>query len=306
MRHCFACPSLTNEGIDRPLLPSKLGIGKELLQVKSHEVTMLALSLWAIISIEYSVSLAQDIKKYRPEEICEDSTFQISLGPMLSNLTCHCLIIQPNTGANFSTLYSFRFSSNSGRKITFSIADTISGWAGGPLYSFEDLNFDGYKDLKCMVDRSPSMGEPEWHAWILDPDSFSFFLSEAFSELPGDVTLDSLNKTIAYSGYAFHAIERVTWDRVYKVFGRDLLILQERQTTDFANDGESFSKPDSIRTEASTYQYDLSTRHPVLIELTENIEISKLGKRLITTTIKKRIGDQMTVSNKTERVLEDK
>jgi len=274
--------------------------------MKLHQVAILAFSIWAIIATEYSVCPAQDTRKYTRKEIRADSSFQISLGPKLTDLTCRCLIIQPKAGAQFSTLYSFRFSSNTGRKIAFSIADTISGWAGGPLYSFEDLNFDGYKDLKCMVDRSPSMGEPEWHAWILDPDSLSFLLSDAFSELPGDATLDPLNKTIAYSGYAFHAVERVTWDRVYKVFGRDLLILQERQTTDFANDGDSFSKPDSSRTETTTYQYDVVSGRPILNMLTENIEISKMRKRFITTTIKKRTGDQMTIFSTKEQALEDK
>jgi hypothetical protein len=271
----------------------------------SNRICILAFAFWAIMLAECSVSVAQDIAGYKAEEILEDSTYQISLGPTLPNLICHCLVIQATIGGHFSTLYSFRISRSSVPTIDLSVTDTIQGWAGSREYRFADLNFDGYKDLRYIVDRD-GQGTALWHVWILDLDSLAFVFSEDFSKLPEELSLDAINKTIAYSGYSFYAIERVTWDRQYKVFGSRLLVLEESQTSDFAGNGESFSDPDSSRTKTDKYKYDYSTSHPIVLEHTEIIELVKQGKRYITTIINKRTGDHMIPFSKSEQVLDDK
>jgi len=269
-----------------------------------RKLATLAFTFCFIISMGNSVSFSQLIQKHRNGEIMEDSTFQVSLGPRFSNMVCHSLIIQPTAEDSFSTIYSFQLSSSSGSKIAFSIIDTIEGCEPFPDYEFVDLNFDDYKDLRYVVGGDPH-GGIEWHAWILNPDSNTFQLNDEFSKLPRDLSFDETDKTIAYSGYSFYAQERVTWDRMYRVSGIHLFVLNESQTSDFAADGETFSEPDSSRTETNKYQYDFTGNRPNLIEHTEIIEITKNGKQFITTTIRKKSGDQMLVVSKKRQVLKN-
>ncbi|MGD1044779.1 MAG: hypothetical protein ABR936_05565 [Bacteroidota bacterium] len=142
-------------------------------------------------------------------EIIVDSIINISNGGKSQDIVCHCIITQYHLPEDFPCIYSFDFNSPSNPSLRCKVIDTsyetpssLEDW-----FSFIDLNFDGYKDLKYTVTPKVRSDNP---VWIFNPNTLTFEYKESFDgiSISGMSDIDTLNKTISNSDIHFYSRER--------------------------------------------------------------------------------------------------
>jgi hypothetical protein len=242
----------------------------------------------------------QDAAAFHRGHVIADSTFYIDIGPRLPHVLCHALIFRLTTSndSREPTVYKFDFCTSGFPNHKFSIADTTQDGSG--LFTFSDLNFDGFKDLQ--YDWGMDKYANYWYVfWLFDPDSLLFRTWEGFAEEAGDGEPDPTNKTITFSGWSFYATERASWTHVYKFLGVNAVMVQDDECSDFS-DHDNFGAADSTMETIDAYKYDSTDAKPLVVEHVHTIILTKQATEFITTILEKRIGNQMVVAGETHEV----
>jgi len=109
--------------------------------------------------------------------------------------------------------------------------------------SFEDLNFDGYADIKIFS--SAGNVERFYSVYLYDPRSKTYRLDSGFSKVP---CVGADKNTHEVVGACFHASACENWVERYSVDQRNRLTLVSRKGT-YCNPstGESFSYDDVFK-----------------------------------------------------------
>jgi len=93
-----------------------------------------------------------------------------------------------------------------------------------PSFEFVDINLDGFVDIK-LTDRVYSLGSESYHFWTFDRDSGRFVFNHEFSELSGDLEIDSVNKFITAT-FREHNVPVCEDKRTYNVVGSHLILVK--------------------------------------------------------------------------------
>jgi hypothetical protein len=109
--------------------------------------------------------------------------------------------------------------------------------------SFEDLNFDGYPDIKVF--NSAGNVERFYSVYLYDPKSKTYQFDSGFSKIP---CVEADRETHEVVGACFHASACENWVERYSVDRRNRLSLLSRKGT-YCNPstGESFSYDDRFK-----------------------------------------------------------
>jgi hypothetical protein len=244
------------------------------------------------------MSFAQDTSAFRRDRLITDTTFYVDIGPNVQRVQCHALIYLLTKEDRSPTVYNFDFSASALPNRKFSVVDTTPSGSG--MYTFTDLNFDGYKDLRYDMDMD-NHANSIYEQWRFNPDSLLYQRWDGFPDEQGEMELDRTNKTISFSNYTFLAIVRASWTRVYKFFGTTALLIEGHEWNDYSQN-EHYSEPDSAKETIDAYKYDSVAGNPILAEHVHADKLTKQGTEFITTILRKRVGDQMIVVNTTHEV----
>jgi hypothetical protein len=167
-----------------------------------------------VASVVGNVTLSQEMFVRLEENHTESDTSVISLS---ANLSPYQVIFTATEDTiTWNITYHLTFTPIQGHKTVQALNDTVPGGTIALSCVFVDLSFDGYKDVR-LQESVGARGGRTFHNWIFTPNDFVFRLNESFAEIPDDITLDSLNKTISFSGYTITDSRRDYSDATYKV-----------------------------------------------------------------------------------------
>ncbi|MEK7991645.1 MAG: hypothetical protein VSS52_011615 [Thiotrichaceae bacterium] len=112
------------------------------------------------------------------------------------------------------------------------LKETETLWLdNGEGFKIEDVNFDGYSDIRLM-ELLPAGANVPYLYWLYDPEQKQFVFNRRFSDL-AHLTLD-LNKKWVVSQYQISAVEHGT--DYYKVDKHQLILIRQKLTQYVKND----------------------------------------------------------------------
>jgi len=186
---------------------------------------------------------------YYPHNILVDSTLKINNEINYPKILCRVIITEYHLPNDYPSIYHFIFSSPSFPSWHFEIIDTsVEAYKD---FSFEDLNFDGYNDLRYHVSPKIRCAYP---GWIFDRKLMVFQYNPNYDCLPKE--LDLKNKVIFSSGYSFSAGIRYDWSSKDSIINNNIRTIEESNNTEYSAK-EKFGNPDSSDRNIDYYKYKI-------------------------------------------------
>ena len=182
-----------------------------------------------------------------PHDTLVHKTITLTNQVKYPDIACRVTVIEYHLPNDFPSIYQFSFFSPSISSWHFEVIDT--SYESESWFSFQDLNFDGYKDLRYRV--SPKV-RCEFPAWLFNRALMTFQYDPSFDCLPQELELK--DRSLYTSGYSFYSGSRSDWSEKDTVIHNETRVVNRSDCIDYSTN-EDYSRPDSSRRKYEYYTY---------------------------------------------------
>jgi hypothetical protein len=165
-----------------------------------------------------------------------DTTLSVKINQHYPDFQAYCHTRIINIGSIDYVQYLIELRSNPKDTIIQSIIDT-STLNVSPVIEFVDINLDGYLDIK-LATQVYSLGSESYHFWTFDKNTQRFVFNKEFSELSGDLAIDTVDRTIK-STIRSLSVPVCEDASLYQVHNNHLKLIRHVWDEQIVSDGES-------------------------------------------------------------------